>query len=161
MVVHTVSLVCADIAESFIFFIAAALVCIFNVRRVACVLTRCKLNKAVETLSRLDLPADWDSPCDRTDGNLSKGLSSPFDADAADLFEPLLDATELGLEASACIPYIGTFFLMILDLAEVIPVKLGGTPNGKEVVVDCLLFCFPLELSSLLGLLRRFPSGLP
>ena len=124
-------------------------------------LTRCKLNNAVEILSRSDLPADWDPPCDRADGNLSKGLSSASDAVAADLFEPVLDATKLGLEASACIQYIRTFFLMILDLAEVIPVKLGGTPNSKEVVVDCLLFCFPLELSSLLGLLRRFPSGLP
>ena len=116
-------------------------------------LTRCKLNNAVEIHARLDLS---NPPCDRADGNLSKGLYSSSDAVAADLFEPVLDATELGLEASACIPYIGTFFLMILDLAEVIPVKLDGTPNGEGVVVDCLFFCFPLALSFVLDLLQRF-----
>lgn len=97
-------------------------------------MTRCKLNNKVEILFRLALSADWDPPCNNAAGNRSKGMLSESHA-AADLINPVLDASEMGRVASICIPYIGAFFLMLLDLAEVIPAKLAGTPNGGGVEV--------------------------
>ena len=118
------------------------------------------LNNAVEILWKSALPADWDPPCNRADGNWSKGLSPKSDTVATELFKPVLDSTESGLVARICIPYIWAFFLMLLDLVVVIPVRLGGTQNGGGAAVGCLLFCFPLELRFRLVLLRCFQSKL-
>lgn len=107
------------------------------------------------------MSADWDPPCNRADGNWSKGLSSPSNNVAVELFEPVPNATELGLVACICVPYIGAFFLLLLDLAVVIPTRLGGTLNGGENAVGCLLFCVPLDLRFVLDSLCRFQFELP
>ena len=133
--VRMVSLVCADIADSFIFFVANALVCILSDCRAACVLTRCKLNNAVEIVLRSPLSAESGPPYDRAGGSWSKGLSSESYAAAADFVDHVLDATELGLVACISIPSIWAFFLVLLDLAEVSPANLDGTPNGGGVEV--------------------------
>ena len=125
-----VSLVYAAIAESFIFFIANALACIFNDCRVACVLTHCRLNNEVEIVLRSALSAQLGMPYDRAGGIWSKRLSSKPYAAAVDFINPVLDTTEMGLVASISIPYIWAFFLVLLDLTEVSPANLAGTPNG-------------------------------
>ena len=97
--VRMVSLVYADIADSFIFFVANALVCIFNECWAACVLTRCKLNNAVEIVLRSPLSTESGPSNGRAGGSWSRGLSSESYAATVDFIDPVLDATELGLVA--------------------------------------------------------------
>ena len=99
LVVRMVSLVCADIADSFIFFVANALVCIFNECRAACVLTRCKLNNAVEIVLRSPLSTESGPSNGRAGGSWSRVLLSKSYAAAVDFTDPGLEATELGLVA--------------------------------------------------------------
>ena len=59
------------------------------------------------------LSANWEQsrgPCDRGDGNKSKGLSSESDVAVADFFELGLDVTESGLGAGFRVPYSGASF---------------------------------------------------
>ena len=58
-----VSLVCAKIADSFILFVANALVCNFNDRRATCVVIRCRLNSEVEMVLRSALSVEFGAPC--------------------------------------------------------------------------------------------------
>ena len=135
LVVRTVSLVCAAIADFFIFFVTNALACIFNDRQAACVVIRCRLNNEVEMVLRSALSAGLGPLYNRAGGIWSKGLSSESYATVVDFINSGLDTTELGLVASISMPYIWAFFLMLLGLAEVSPANFPGTPNGGGVEV--------------------------
>lgn len=92
-----VSLVFADIADYFIFFVANAVVCIFNDRQATCVVISCRLNNEFKIVRRLALSAELGPLYNRTDSIWSKGLSSEIYAAANDFIDPGLDASELGL----------------------------------------------------------------
>ena len=156
------SLICADIAESLIFFVANALECIDSVCWVTCMLTWCKLKNWVEKLWKVALSTDWDLSqglCDRGNGNKSKGISLESNVAVADFSKTGLDVTELGLGAIFYIPYSGASFLLPWAWEGVIPVD-PETLNRGEVTMGCLLCCFCPELRSRLRLLCCFQSEL-